>query len=443
MQPIRNNILRISLILMLVLGLAAGTATTALAVEFIGGNTIEAGQVIDDDVFISGETVTVDGTVNGDLFATGATVILNGTVKGSLVTSGQTILLNGTVEGSVYAAASNMEVGENASVGRNLYYGGFALMTTPGSMVGRDLLVGGYQFQHGGEVSRDLKAGLAALELDGKVGGDVTLDIAGPGRNAGWESFATPPGVAQILDPGLKVSDGAEIGGEMRYTSDVDQASAIQAAPAGGVVYQTPPPGQRTSPTAPVRVEVRIFEWIFGRFRELATLLALGGLAIWLLPALLNRWAERARVQFGPSAGHGLLVVILGYAGALVAGIMILALGIFFGVITLGGLAQTTFGVGFSSLSLVFTVFTLLVSYGSKLVVSYLAGKLVLARLAPQVAENRVWVMVVGVVIYVILHSIPILGWLVSLGATLVGLGAMWLVFREEGQPALPRMQAA
>ena len=53
------------------------------AVEFIGGNNIPAGQVIDDDVFIGGDNVVIDGTVNGDLFASGSTVTVNGVVKGS------------------------------------------------------------------------------------------------------------------------------------------------------------------------------------------------------------------------------------------------------------------------------------------------------------------------------------------------------------------------
>jgi hypothetical protein len=433
---------RLALVLTLALVAMLGTTTTARAVEFIDGNNIPADQTIDDDVFIAGDNVIIDGTVNGDLFVSAATVTINGVVKGSLVTGAQTIFMNGTVDGSMYAGSSSMELGENAVVGRNLFYGGFGLLTQPGSQIGRDLLVGAYQLQHSGEAGRDLMAGLGALELNGKIGGDVRLEIGIPGSNGSFGQYFAPPGVPSMIEPGLRIGDDAEIGGMLEYTSNVDQASAIQAQPAGGVVYQTPTPDQRIGPTQTVRWEVQIFDWFFGRLRELFTLLALGGLAVWLLPSRLSGWADRVRSQFVPSTGYGLLVVILGYAGAALVGMLVLALGIFFGVVTLGGLARTVFGVGFSSLSLAFTIFLLLVSYGSKLIVAFLAGKLILARLAPQYAGHRVWPMLLGVVVYVALRSIPILGWLLGVVVTLAGLGAIWLVFRDERAPALPAAAA-
>jgi Tfp pilus assembly protein PilX len=52
--------------------------------------------------------------------------------------------------------------------------------------------------------------------------------------------------------------------------------------------------------------------------------------------------------------------------------------------------------------------------------------------MGPRLAESRGWALVIGVVIYVILRGIPILGWLVGLAVTLIGLGAMWLVYREQ-----------
>ena len=97
-------------------------------------------------------------------------------------------------------------------------------------------------------------------------------------------------------------------------------------------------------------------------------------------------------------------------------------------------------GVGYSSLSLIFTVFMLMISYGSKLVVAYLAGKLTLARLAPQYAEHRVWPMLLGVIIYVSLRSIPLLGWFLGVIVTLAGLGASGLFSGISANPRLPRL---
>jgi len=241
-----------------------------------------------------------------------------------------------------------------------------------------------------------------------------------------------------MINPGIRVGEGAKIGGVLRYTSRAQQGNSIASAPAGGVVYQTPQPGK--TPQEPPRTSpvVSLGRWILARLRDFVTLLVLGGLAIWLIPALLGRWAERVRATPLPAAGWGLVALILGYAGAALAALVIISLGIFLGIITLGGLARSVFGIGFSSLGLVFTIFTLFVSYGSKLIVSYLAGKLILARLAPQSAEHRFWPLLVGVVVYVLLRSIPFLGWLIGLLVTLLGLGAIWLVFSDEHRQALP-----
>jgi hypothetical protein len=140
-----------------------------------------------------------------------------------------------------------------------------------------------------------------------------------------------------------------------------------------------------------------------------------------------------------PSVGWGLLAVIVGAVGAVILVVLIFTVGIIFGAITLGGLAGTIFGVGLSAWGLALAVFSFLVSYGSKIVVAYLIGKLILGQLA-RAYTGRAWAMVVGVVVYVLVASIPILGWLIGLLATLFGVGAMWLVFqnwRATAKPAL------
>jgi hypothetical protein len=130
-----------------------------------------------------------------------------------------------------------------------------------------------------------------------------------------------------------------------------------------------------------------------------------------------------------------------GYLGILVAGAVILAIGIFLSLVTLGGLARTIFGVGFSGLGLVTALFSLLVGYGSKLIVAYLIGELILAAAARNLNGRRYWAVVLGVVIYSLVRSVPFLGWVIGVLATLFGLGAAWLAWRAwraERRAALP-----
>ena len=433
MHTNRRNRVRLIVTVGLTLLLIGATAGRAAAFDFRGGDsvTIGASEVVDDDLFIGGNTVVVDGTVNGDLFIGGTDIEVNGTVNGSLFVGGQLVKVNGTVTGSVYGGGMSATLGSQASVGRNVLFGGFSLEAESGSVIGRDLLMGGYQAILDGEIGRDVRFGGSALELNGKVDGDVLAEVDPPGSDFDPAPFMFMPGSPRVVAPGLRVSEEATIGGKLTYTSSVEQATAIQSAPAGGVAYQTPQPGQTPETQPRVGFTFNILGWIFDRIRELATLILLGALVVWKLPSPLASATEQARVKFLPSAGWGLVVVIVGYVGAAIVGVMIFVLGILFGIVTLGGLSQTIFGVGFSTLSLAFTVFTLLVSYGSKLVVAYLMGKFVVKALAPQAADNKWWPLAAGVPLYVLFRAIPLLGWLIGVVVTLVGLGAMWLFFRQ------------
>ncbi len=442
--------------LALAIMLIFGSTGIVHAAEFPGGGTVPAGQVIDDDVFLSGQNVTVDGTINGNLLATGSTVTINGTVNGDAFLAGQSLIVTenatingnlflggyalqvkGKVTGSMFGGSNNLTISQNANIASNLYYGGYSIETQPGNMVGKDAYIGGYQAILGGEIARDLNFGGGALELNGKVDRNANLDVGSPNPsepnyfNPGmFQQTGLPPMPAMIAQ-GLRIGKDAQIGGKLTYTSTVDQASAIQAAPAGGTVFQTPVPQEQPQKPQPVETRFPVLGWLFNFLRTLVTLLILGGLAVWLLPALLNRTASQVENKPLPSAGYGFLTVIAGYAAAFAIGLAVLLFGILIALLSLGGLSRAFFGIGFSSLAVVVTIFSLLVSYGSKIVVSYLIGSVLMKKVAPQASHQAVWSMLIGVAIYTLVRSIPLIGWLIGVVATLVGVGAMWLVYRS------------
>ena len=404
--------------------LAGLLAAPALAAEFRRGDvvTIPMGEIVNDDLFISASTVVMDGTVNGDLWVSGTNVEVNGTVGGSLFFAGQNLDVGGDIAGSVYAAGSTVTLDPPANVGRNVYFAGFALQMAPGSVVGRDVLATGNQALVEGQVARNLNFAGNALEIRGSVGGDVNASVAEPGAPGFVPPFAGPQ-APQPIPGGIRVSPEAEIGGTLTYRSPVEQSENIRSQPAGGVVFR---PEER-----PERALDPAVEWVLGWLRLFVTLLALGALAIWGLGAPVETLADRVYRTAALSAGWGVLIILAGLAAAIVAFWLILIVGGLLAAATLGGLAATVLAGAGSAWAFGLAIFTLAVVFGSRIVASYLLGVLILRRLAGRQEVETLWLLVVGVLAYSLLESIPFIGGAVALAAVLVGFGAIYLVWRD------------
>ena len=455
----------LAIVFMLVFS-AVSPVEAAVVVEDDG--VVAADEVIDDDLIISAENVEVNGTVNGLVIAAGNLVDINGTVNGDVIavgtvitvaedavitgnlfSGGSVINVEGEVGGSVAGGSTAMNVREGASVGRNIYYGGFGFELEPETMVNSDVRVAAYQVVMDGMIGKELHAGAEAIEINGSVGGDATLEVGSPEEAPPFNPFAfsfsfLPPEaqaeMPEMLNAGLRISDSASIGGELVYTSPLDQASDIDAQPSGGIVFQTPVPEIEEGEEEPEIVGPRVgaagafaqfVKWVVKVLQNFVTLMILGALTFWLMPKLFRKAVTQVNTQPWPSAGWGFVALILGYIAAGLIGLIILMLGILVSVLTLGGLSKAVFGVGFSSLALVFAIFQLMVTYGSKLVVSFLVGEKLLTSIGKKDDVKWIWALLVGVIIYVILRAVPILGWIVGLIATVFGLGGIFLLIRD------------
>ncbi|HMD87973.1 MAG TPA: polymer-forming cytoskeletal protein [Anaerolineaceae bacterium] len=450
--------LRAGLVLSLAFGLVLTSVGSAQAADINGSGTVAKGETINDDLLLGGNTVTMDGTVNGMLLAGGNTVTIDGTVNGDAILAGKTIVISqsAVIDGNLFAAGSTIEVmgkitgsiasgsgslslAPGASVGRNIYYGGYNLDTQKETTIGKDLFFGGYQVILNGQIGQDVHLAGGAAEINGSIGRNAILDISAPEQQNYTPMFMPQQQLPPAIPSGLRISKDAQIGGKLIYTSSVNQNSAVQAVPAGGIVYQTPVPQQNQSPqNRPLQQRSPILGWLISQVRELISLLILGALALWLLPSIFERTVAMARTKVGESAGYGFVTLVVGYAGAFIVFIAILVISILLGIFTLGGLGWTFFGVTGSALGLALAIFTLLVTYGSKLIVAYLVGSWIVNSLFPQATHVPVWSMLLGVAVYVFLSSIPVLGFLIAFVVIIIGLGAIWLTFRSQKTPLTP-----
>lgn len=407
-------------LVLLGLPIAFGLSTPVQAADFRSGDNVVIGaeEVVDDDLFVSGNRVEINGTVRGDLFAAGAEVVVNGDVEGSLVIAGQTVNVAGSIGGSVYGGAYSLTVGPEAEVGRNLYFGGFSLTTASGSTIGRSLYAGSYQTIHSGEVANNLEVSSAALEVNGRVGGDVRGEVADPESTTGPGFMPGFPGAVTIVDPGLRVSDQAEIGGDVDVT-------VTQAAEGGGAGFFA------------LAVETTLRQ----RVGEFIALLIIGAILLRFWPRLMLRASTETQTRPLPSAGRGCLATVIFFLAVPGAIIVLIALTVLGGLITFGQLSNVILGVGGSALGFAVATFLFVLTLVTKTVIAFWGGRLLLARLAPEMQPG--WTtdflaLALGALIYEILRAIPFLGWLIAGIVMIVGLGAIYLALRGEKQPVEP-----
>lgn len=426
---------RRGLVMLLAAALVISVALPVAALEVSENGTIAADQVIDDDLFIGGTMVYINGTVTGDVIAVGNQVVVNGRVGGSLIVAAQSLVVNGTVDGSVYSGSASAEFGSDAQIGRNAYCAGYSLITQPGAEVTQDLLAAMYQVVHGGSIGRDARTAGGAVEIAGEVGRDLIVDLGTEPAGQG-APFVLIPGAPTTIAPGLRVASGASIGGELRYTSPSDANVAIAAEPAQGIRRIVPdggaqPPAKEDGWFAGVAaIAMAILRWLYARARELVTLLLLGALALWLARSRFLGVVDTAQDRPVESAGWGLLVTVGGYVGFAVAAVAIVVSGLILAVISLGGLTGSFLAVTLSLLVALLILFLFTIRWASKLVLIYLVGRAIMRGVSSK--EMAIgWPLVVGSLIYVLLRAIPVVGALLSLVVTLVGMGALWLYLRQ------------
>lgn len=417
-RPIRRSILFAALVVALA---SFAVASTLLGeVQLRGGKavTVAADQVVTDDLYASGETVRIEGTVRGDLVAAGREIVVDGIVEGDVLAVGQSVTINGTVGDDIRIAGQVLHLGPKARVGDDLIAAGFSLETDQGDEVGGTVRFFGYQAALAGEVGENVGGSMGALRLAGSVHGNVDVEV-GP-RNEGappmfWPTPVPIPSVA----PGLEVTDTARVVGALSYESPTEGAVAPAATVDGGVEYR-----EKATEAEP---EAGILERAAKRLRRLAALFIVGVLMLWLVPRWSERLADTVWTRPLPSLGWGVVCLAVAAVGAIAIVLAVALLAAALGVVTLGGLVAAVIGGGvLGELALVIAVLVACV-YLAPVVVALAGGRWALARNAPLSGGRRFVALLFGVIVLVLLTTIPYLGGLVAILAMLLGLGSLWL----------------
>jgi hypothetical protein len=399
--------------------LTFGSVQPVYAQDFRPPSSIPAGQVVEGDAFLFGTDVRVDGEVTGDLFAVGTNIEVDGDVAGSVYTLGNQISIGSTVGGSAYGLGRGLEFSRDSSIGRNIYILAVNILTESGAIVQDDLVAAGLQAQLSGDIGRNLRTAIIFLNVSGTIGA--------------LEEDTDPSEVRDLdlIPPAFRFAAV-----KLRDSAVLQSISPIESLGVRSLLEDRPESDQfEIYPSAKLRPsnqKVEIDEPAPELAREFITLLVFALFAVWLFPVKLNHWAIKVTKSPLLSAGRGFMMFSLVIVGAIVLVVLIATLGLLLFDLSMWVLGIITFTLGYSALALALILFFFIIPYLSKLILAYLIGMLLLRWLAPQSAEHRVWPLLFGLVVLLVLSFVPGLGWVVGFLAALLGLGAMWLVVDDD-----------
>ena len=346
------------------------------------------------DRYLSGTAPDSSTPVSGDLFAAGERVDVGGAVDGAAHLAARRISLTAPVGDDLYAAGMDVRVAAPVESAATL--AGYDVEVA--APVGGNLRAFGRHLAIGADVGGSFIAAAQTIELSGTVAGDADLtvdDISfGPGA-----SVAGTLTLRGITEEEAAVPDG--LAAEVRYLELPPGAEGLDPRSAGEL------------PGLGKIVLAAMVAFVVGVLIVAALALAIASLA----PARVEDAVERSFMAPGATLWAGILTLSLILGGAVV-------------------LALT--GIGALALPLIFFAAFLLAAAGYVLG-AYAIGARILrdeTQGAPERFVPRAGAALLGAFVVALLALVPFLGWLITLGVALLGLGLILPARARMGEAA-------
>jgi cytoskeletal protein CcmA (bactofilin family) len=324
------------------------------------------------DRFAAGSSVTIDQPVPGDLFAAGGAIDVDEAVGGDAVIAGGTIRVGAPVGQDLYLSGGRLNVA--APVTRNARIAGGDVQIGPKARIAGNVSVAGGEIRIEGPIGGYLQVGAGHVYLDSTVAGDVHV---GAGS--------------------VELGPNARVAGRLRYASRKELEKSPQAQVQGGIERMPlPQRGRKAGEHAG-----GAFHWIWS-----AGLIVLAAFLTALFPNLGLGTAATVRTRWPWSLLVGFIALVCIPAGIVIAMI-------------------TVVGIPLALTALALYLALLILGYAAS---GSAAGLAVLQRWQPARASQRlvrVLFAALGMLVVVLLASIPWVGGLVVVAAMLLGVGAL------------------
>lgn len=289
-------------------------------------------------------------------------------------TIGSTLLINGPVDGSVRLAGNLLKV--STPVAADVLMAGATMVVGSGARVGRDVLAAGNNIDLQAPVTRNVKAAGSRLTVGSAVGGAVD---------------------ANVTD--LTFGSSAVIQGPVSYVSGHD-ANVAPGAKIQGSIDRTPPAVRAANPWEIAGIDT------LALVRGFIGMAVLGLLLVLAFPRAATATTTTVQNNWPASLGLGFAVLVATPVLALVV----------FGI----GLIVGDWWISLMVLGL-YAMFSVI----GYLTVAEWIGVEALRRTT--VNAHPIWAMLLGLLILGLFTLIPVLGGLVALAVTVLGIGALVL----------------
>lgn len=351
---------------------------------YVFGSDVLVSEDIQGDLIAAGGRIEVKGDVSQDLMAAGGMVALDGDVGDDVRTSGGIISISGNIADDLIAAGGQITVSGSATIGGDLVISGGTLKID-GIARGNALLTG------------------TNITISGKIDGDVEIGDVEK----------------------LVITSSAEITGDLVYRSAM-RADISDEAKIGGEIKETiVREAREVKITNATPWAIFIATYIGGRVIAFLGLFVLGILLILAVPKLFERFVDRMKKTPGYCVGAGAIALFGVPIGAVI--VFIISIILFITIIGSGvGL------VAMASNVIILVLYGLLI-YVSTVFLSYLLGRVIFSKTSLNMDKYgwKVLVYLIGLVIIMIVYSIPLVGWLIRFAGILFGLGGMVIVFKD------------
>lgn len=334
-------------------------------------------RVVADDYFAAGETVAVAGTIAGDAYVAGGKVDIEGTIQGDLLVAGGTVNIRGVVGHDVRAVGGEIII--SGIVNGNVTVAGGSVTINDGAQITGSIVSAAGNLNIYAPVAKDVVVGAGQLTIASTVAGDVT---------AGVGEFTLTP--------------NAQVAGSLTYYSEEPVTLSSGAVVSGKVTRHEIEQGtmekNKESAKGAARGAVSA-----ARLLNIISAFILGFLALRFFPHGVSLIENRIQKNPWASMGIGLLALIV----TPIIGLILL--------VTVVGIPVT--------MILFFGYFFCM--YVSKIFISLFLGRKVLGYF--KVKYPAVAILAIGLITYLVITSIPVIGGIVVFISLITGVGAIIL----------------